>query len=98
MSFTIEPPCTTAEAEYSSQGANFELGAVQKRANLVDLETCYNMSLTISKVGFGTTENGPSKISVTDIQIHRYTGNGIPAYQYKDRPSRYIPSQAKPLT
>ena len=62
ISFTIEPPCTTAEAEYSSQGANFELGAVQRRANLVDLETCYNMSLTISKVGFGTTENGPSKV------------------------------------
>ena len=45
--------------------ANFGLGAVQKRANLVDLEIIPQNELSIAKVGFDIAESGPSKIRIS---------------------------------
>ena len=39
----------------------FEFGAVQKCASLVDLETCYNMSISFKKSGFVRSGNELSK-------------------------------------
>ena len=42
---------------------NFEVGAVQKYANLVDLVKSFHTSVYLQKIGFDTAEKEPSKVS-----------------------------------
>ena len=51
----------------------FEFGAVQKYANIVDLEHFCNCSIQnlqneylVAKIDFGTADNGPSKVWATN--------------------------------
>ena len=50
---------------------NFELGAVQKRANLVDLEKAKKCAFS-RNIGLDTAESGPSKLWVTGIPAYRH--------------------------
>ena len=41
---------------------NFEFGAVQRIANLVDPEKCLKHEYLVAKIGLDTEENEPSKV------------------------------------
>ena len=47
---------------------NYELtfGPVQTHVNLIDIEKSCKMSLPLQKIGFGTADNGPSKVRITN--------------------------------
>ena len=47
---------------------NYELtfGAVQTHVNLIDIGKSCKMSLPLQKIGFGTADNGPSKVRITN--------------------------------
>ena len=40
----------------------FELGAVRRCVNLVDLERCFKNDYLVAKIGFDTEESEPSKV------------------------------------
>ena len=40
----------------------FELGAVRRCANHVDLEKCFKNKYLVAKIGFDTEGNDPSKV------------------------------------
>ena len=42
---------------------NVEFGAVQKCANLVELEKCCKMSIHLQKIDLDTAENEPTEVS-----------------------------------
>ena len=42
--------------------SNFEMGAVQRIANLVDLDKCLKNEYLVAKIGFDTEGNEPSKV------------------------------------
>ena len=46
---------------------NVEFGAVQKCANLVELEKCCKMSIHLQKIDFDTAENKPTEVSVKNL-------------------------------
>ena len=56
----------------------FELGAVPKRANVVDLEKMLQHEHLLAEIGVDTLENGPSEVWVAGIPVYRYRYNGIP--------------------
>ena len=45
------------------KNANVDLGAVQKRTNLVDLEKCCKMRILVTKFGVDTAENEKNPFS-----------------------------------
>ena len=49
--------------------AQVEKPAVQKRADLVELEKCCKMRLQLQKIGFDTADNRPSKVWVTGTPV-----------------------------
>ena len=55
----------TKSCEMKQKTANFECGAMQKRANPVDLEKCCKIG--VKKIGFYTVENGTSNVRFTTI-------------------------------
>ena len=57
---------------------NLELGAVQARANLAQLEKCCKMSLQLQKSCFDTAENRPSKVCVTGMPVYPGTSQALP--------------------
>ena len=53
------------------KSAKFEFGAVQKNANLVDLEKCCKNEYLVAKIGVDTAENEPSKVSMKWVMPNR---------------------------
>ena len=45
------------------KSANFEIWAVRRNDNLVDLEKCWKNEYLVAKIGVDTAENEPSKVS-----------------------------------
>ena len=53
---------TKIRKRFTSFCEYFDLGAVRRYVNLVDLEKCLKDKYLVAKIGFDTEENEPSKV------------------------------------